>query len=190
MSRNIELPPGLYSANSFDIEEGFMVQLNEAEQRYTLMANLGSEKFIKVFRGFSKEFTGALKWHVEIRSGEKNVVEKYYKEDPKGTFWDDIEDADLDLFLQDGQTDFAVVHLESKDEAYMGRLKVLYMFAQDPKIFKKVLKREYIRQASHLCTLWGEVRDNGLVVEERPLISSGVRVIDLIKKYGFTKRNA
>ena len=50
MNRELKLVHGLKTNKSIDTEEGFFVQVDEKNNRYSIVANIGADKLLKVFK--------------------------------------------------------------------------------------------------------------------------------------------
>ncbi len=178
MKKDFELIAGLLVEGEVDIVEGFFVMLNEQTQALSIRANVGASKQVKVFKDLVAHLTDDLRGEIAWRSPEGMKVWEF---DFKINQW---ADEDLDWILQDGFCSLRVG--DGADEIFAGPLQVLYVNSRQPGPYKKVLRHWFIRQQTHLQTLYTPAKEGRVV--ERALKKSGEGLGGfLVKKLGIPK---
>ena len=163
MPRELKVIHGIKINKPIDTLEGFYVQVDEQNNKYTVVANIGADKLTRVFKELVKSLEGLLK--VEIVHSDSDSKEHVFKSDFEPANWSDEE---IDWILQDGLTSIRVFD-SNQEDVFMGPLQVCYCNTVNLKAVKNCLKRNFVRQKTHLKTLYSVAQDESYLLEKQGL---------------------
>ena len=164
-SKEFQLARGVEVSNMAGIQEGYDVKL-APNGHSTFIVNVSAERLSSVFEKLAAEVREPGFLLLEVASHES--VELQLRKESSDPFHKDVYYLDnishqgffellgprLDLLVHDGGVNFGFGSGQGTDEVFVGPYKVLYIYADEPGKYERVLKQLGFARLQPLKTVW------------------------------------